>query len=466
MRPPITAKHGLVMFVCLKQRENKMVAQSINVTDYVNNDHKAFSVFNSIRQIPQLIDSLKPSQRKILFTALEYGKEEIVDRLGMFAAARTNYKSGGENMGNTIVNMAQAFPGTNNIPYFDRDGQFGSIMGRDASSARYISVSVSDVIRKIFRKEDEGILDYNYLGEEQLEPKFFLPVIPMFLVNGINGIGSGYSTDTPCHCVKSVLGALRALLRGEDPTDLKPYWNGYKGETGYTEEGRAYSRGIFKRINATTLHITEVPIGWFAKSYETKVLLPLYKAGLLTEYANDTTEDGWDITVVFKRGELSKLDDAQIEQMFKLYSANKPVWTAWDEDGVIRRYSGWKEMLLSFFNYRLIRYEDRRQYLLKEMTDKIHRLNNRALFISWAVVTDMRRSITELKALFQTDYPDFDGDLDELFKMSLSSITLDARERLLNQIKNLEEQREELNNKQDIDLYNDDLDDLEKALSL
>ncbi|URQ08889.1 DNA topoisomerase medium subunit [Salmonella phage BRM 13312] len=443
-----------------------MVAQSINVTDYVNNDHKSFSVFNSIRQIPQLIDSLKPSQRKILFTALEYGKEEIVDRLGMFAAARTNYKSGGENMGNTIVNMAQAFPGTNNIPYFDRDGQFGSIMGRDASSARYISVSVSDVIRKIFRKEDEGILDYNYLGEEQLEPKFFLPVIPMFLVNGINGIGSGYSTDTPCHCVKSVLSSLRALLRGEDPADIKPYWNGYKGETGYTEEGRAYSRGIFKRINATTLHITEVPIGWFAKSYETKVLLPLYKAGLLTEYANDTTEDGWDITVVFKRGELSKLDDDQIEQMFKLYSANKPVWTAWDEDGVIRRYSGWKEMLLSFFNYRLTRYEDRRQYLLKEMSDKIHRLNNRALFIGWAVVTDMRRSLTELKALFQTDYPDFDGDLDDLFKMSLSSITLDARERLLDQIKNLEEQREELNNKQDIDLYNDDLDDLEKALSL
>ncbi|AHK61453.1 DNA topoisomerase II [Salmonella phage vB-SalM-SJ2] len=443
-----------------------MVAKSITVSRFVNTDHKEFSIVNSIRQVPQIIDSLKPSQRKILFAALEYGKEEIVDRLGMFAAARTNYKSGGDNMGGTIIKMAQAFPGSNNIPYFDRDGQFGSIMSPEASSARYISVSVSEVTRKIFRKEDEGILTYHYLGEERLEPKFFLPVIPMFLVNGMQGIGSGYATDTPCHCVKSVLSALRALLRGEDPTDLKPYWNGYKGETGYTEEGRVYSRGIFKRINATTLHITEVPIGWFAKSYETKVLLPLYKAGLLTEYANDTTEDGWDITVVFKRGELSKLDDAQIEQMFKLYSANKPVWTAWDEDGVIRRYSGWKEMLLSFFNYRLIRYEDRRQYLLKEMTDKIHRLNNRALFISWAVVTDMRRSITELKALFQTDYPDFDGDLDELFKMSLSSITLDARERLLNQIKNLEEQREELNNKQDIDLYNDDLDDLEKALSL
>lgn len=443
-----------------------MVAKSITVTDFVNTDHKEFSVVNSIRQIPQLIDSLKPSQRKILFAALEYGKEEIVDRLGMFAAARTNYKSGGENMSGTIINMAQGFPGTNNIPYFDRDGQFGSIMGKSASSPRYISVAVSDVIRKIYRKEDEGILDYNYLGEERLEPKFFLPILPMFLINGINGIGSGYATDTPCHSIKSVIDALRALLLGEDPLPLKPYWNGFKGETGYTEEGRAYSRGIFTRVNATTLRITEVPIGWFSKDYETKVLLPLYKAGTLTEYANDTSEDGWDITVVFKRGELSKLDDQQVEQMFKLYSANKPVWTAWDEEGVIHRYSGWEDMLVPFFNYRLERYEDRRQYLIKELTDKIHRHNNRALFIEWATKIDLRQKLDVLKSLFLQDYPDFDGDLDDLFKMSLSSITLDARERLLNQIKNLEIQRDELNKKQDIDLYTQDLDELETLLVL
>ena len=443
-----------------------MVDKSINVTDYVNTDHKAFSVFNSIRQIPQLIDSLKPSQRKILFAALEYNKEEIVDRLGMFAAARTNYKSGGENMSSTIINMAQAFPGTNNIPYFDRDGQFGSIMGKDASSPRYISVAVSDVIRKIFRKDDEGILEYNYLGDEKMEPKYFLPILPMFLVNGMNGIGSGYSTDTPCHCVKSVISALRGLLRGEDNVTIKPYWNGFKGETGYTEEGRAYSRGLFERVNATTLHITEVPVGWFSKVYETKVLLPLYKSGIITEYANDTSEDTWDITVVFKRGELSKLSDSQVEQMFKLYSANMPVWTAWDEDGIIHRYNSWYPMLVAFFNFRLDRYEDRRQWMVCDLIRRAYILKNRALFISWAVVTDLRRSLEELKALFQTDYPDFDGNLDELFKMPLSSITLDSRERLLRQIKELEAREEELNKKTAIDLYNEDLDDLEKSLNL
>lgn len=443
-----------------------MVDKSINVTDYVNTDHKAFSVFNSIRQIPQLIDSLKPSQRKILFAALEYNKEEIVDRLGMFAAARTNYKSGGENMSSTIINMAQAFPGTNNIPYFDRDGQFGSIMGKDASSPRYISVAVSDVVRKIFRKDDEGILDYNYLGDEKMEPKYFLPILPMFLVNGMNGIGSGYSTDTPCHCVKSVISALRGLLRGEDNVTIKPYWNGFKGETGYTEEGRAYSRGLFERVNATTLHITEVPVGWFSKVYETKVLLPLYKSGIITEYANDTSEDTWDITVVFKRGELSKLSDSQVEQMFKLYSANMPVWTAWDEDGIIHRYNSWYPMLVAFFNFRLDRYEDRRQWMVCDLIRRAYIMKNRALFIDWATKTDLRQKLDTLKELFLKEYPDFDSNLDDLFKMPLSSITADARDRLLRQIKELEAREEELNKKTAIDLYNEDLDDLEKSLNL
>lgn len=443
-----------------------MVDKSINVTDYVNTDHKAFSVFNSIRQIPQLIDSLKPSQRKILFAALEYNKEEIVDRLGMFAAARTNYKSGGENMSSTIINMAQAFPGTNNIPYFDRDGQFGSIMGKDASSPRYISVAVSDVIRKIFRKDDEGILEYNYLGDEKMEPKYFLPILPMFLVNGMNGIGSGYSTDTPCHCVKSVISALRGLLRGEDNVSIKPYWNGFKGETGYTEEGRAYSRGLFERVNATTLRITEVPVGWFSKVYETKVLLPLYKSGIITEYANDTSEDTWDITVVFKRGELSKLSDSQVEQMFKLYSANMPVWTAWDEDGIIHRYNSWYPMLVAFFNFRLDRYEDRRQWMVCDLIRRAYIMKNRALFIDWATKTDLRQKLDTLKELFLKEYPDFDSNLDDLFKMPLSSITADARDRLLRQIKELEAREEELNKKTAIDLYNEDLDDLEKSLNL
>lgn len=443
-----------------------MVDKSINVTDYVNTDHKAFSVFNSIRQIPQLIDSLKPSQRKILFAALEYNKEEIVDRLGMFAAARTNYKSGGENMSSTIINMAQAFPGTNNIPYFDRDGQFGSIMGKDASSPRYISVAVSDVIRKIFRKDDEGILEYNYLGDEKMEPKYFLPILPMFLVNGMNGIGSGYSTDTPCHCVKSVISALRGLLRGEDNVVIKPYWNGFKGETGYTEEGRAYGRGLFERVNATTLRITEVPVGWFSKVYETKVLLPLYKSGIITEYANDTSEDTWDITVVFKRGELSKLSDSQVEQMFKLYSANMPVWTAWDEDGIIHRYNSWYPMLVAFFNFRLDRYEDRRQWMVCDLIRRAYIMKNRALFIDWATKTDLRQKLDTLKELFLKEYPDFDSNLDDLFKMPLSSITADARDRLLRQIKELEAREEELNKKTAIDLYNEDLDDLEKSLNL
>lgn len=437
--------------------------QQITVSEFVNTEHKAFSVVNSIRSIPFLIDGLKPSQRKILFTAIEYGKEEIVDRLALTAAARTNYKSGGDNMSPTLSNMARAFPGTNNIPYFDRDGQFGSIVQPKPSSPRYISVAVSDIIKKIFRKEDDDILDYNYLGDERLEPKMYLPVLPMALINGTDGIGTGYATKIPNHSVKSVIAGLRALLKGEDPAPLIPHWVGYTGETFYGDDGRVNIVGKFERLNATTIKITEVPVGFYSKSYEIKFILPLYKSGMVTEYSNDTSEDGWDITVTFKRGELSKLTDEQIYELLNLKKAWLPVLVGWNEEGIIKRYNSISDILIEFFNYRLDRYEDRRQYMLAKMQSQIERLEMRMMFIQFMTSQDLNQSVDKLKKAF-LDEIKVEVNVDELFKIPLSSITLDAKERLARETNKLKGTRQALLKKTNIDLYSEDLDELE-ALS-
>lgn len=437
--------------------------QQLTVSDFVHSEHKAFSVVNSIRGIPFLIDGLKPSQRKALYSGLEYGKEEIVDRLAMSTAAQTNYKAGGENLSGVIVNMARAFPGTNNIPYFDRDGQFGSIVEPKASSPRYISVTVSDIIKKIFRKEDEAILEYNYFGDERLEPKLYLPVLPMALVNGTDGIGTGYATKIPNHSVKSVIACLRALLLGVDMPPLVPHWTGYKGETFYTDDGRVNILGKFERLNATTLKITEVPVGYHSKSYETRFVLPLYKSGIITDFSNDTSEEGWDITITFKRGELSKLTDEKVIEMFGLKKAWLPVLVGWNEEGYIKRYNSVTDILIEFFNYRLDRYEDRRQAMLAKLQTQIERLEMRSMFIQFMTAQDLNQPIDKLKKDFLSEIK-VDVDVDELFKIALSSITLDAKERLAREINKLKGTRQALLKKTNIDLYSEDLDELE-ALS-
>lgn len=437
--------------------------QQITVSEFVNVEHKAYGVVNSIRSIPFLIDGLKPSQRKILFSALEYNKSEIVDRLALIAAARTNYKSAGDNLSGAVANMARAFSGTNNVPYFDRDGQFGSIVEPEPASVRYISVTVSDIIKKIFRKEDNDILDYNYLVDEQLEPKMYLPVLPMALINGISGIGSGYATKIPNHSVESIIAALRALLKGEDMPPIVPQWTGYKGETFYGDDGRVNVVGKFERLNATTIKITEVPIGFYSKSYETKFVLPLYKEGLIIDYSNDTAEEGWDITITFKRGELSKLTDDKIIDMFGLKKAWLPVLVGWNEKGFIKRYDNVNEILHMFFEYRLSRYEDRRQSMLAKMQAQIERLEMRSMFIQFMTAQDMNQSIDTLKRLFLGEVK-VPVDVDELFKISLSSITLDAKERLAREINRLKGTRHALLKKTSADLYNEDLDEIEAAL--
>ncbi|AFX93657.1 DNA topoisomerase II [Serratia phage phiMAM1] len=456
---------------------------TLSVTDFVNHEHKEFSVVNSIRQIPSIIDGLKPSQRKVLFSAIEYGKEELVDRLAMFSAARTAYKSGGDNLSGVVVNMARGFQGTNNIPYFDRDGQFGSIVSKEAASVRYISVSVSKVISAIFKKEDNDILEHYYLGDEKMDPKFFLPVLPMILINGVSAIGSGYASDIPNHSVKSVINALKCLLDGREHTPLIPHYEGFTGVSQYDSEGRVYVEGVYQLINATTLKITDVPPGKFSKTYEMKYLLPLVKDGTVIEYINDTNElNGWDITVQFKRGVLSSMSPDEIREMLGLVTRTSSTLVAWDENGYIRPYASVDEILIDFFNYRLSRYEDRRQHMMASIRSKMAELDKMRMFIGFITNTDLNKDISELKSYFLDNYNLYhirdtislhcdsmsmtEADVDRMFKISLSSISLDARERLSARLQEMLKQLQTLENQTDVDLYKEDIKIVEKELGL
>lgn len=439
--------------------------KELNVTDFVNSEHKDFSVVNSRRNIPMLIDGLKPSQRKALYGAFVYNKLELVDRLGLQTAAITAYDKAGDNMSGTISNMARCFPGSNNIPYFDRDGQFGNIISPNPSSPRYISVEISPIIRAIIKKEDEGLVEHLYDRDDKIEPKFFLPIVPMILINGATGIGTGYASSIPNHSVSSVIACLRSLLAGGDPTPLLPYWNGFKGETGYNKNGQAYSKGIFKRVNTSTLHISEVPVGQFSETYKDNVLLPLYTNKVINDYSNDTTEDTWDITVTFPRGELAKMSDEQIIKMFKLEYAEKPTLVAWNTRGSIQQYASVEDMIVEFFNERLGWYEKRRQMMIAEKLMDIFMLNQRIKFIEYMVAADLNAKLSDLKAGF-VKFVGITNDetVNDLFKTPVSSITTDGKAILESRLLKVERELAGLRKESDVSLYTTDLNILEDLL--
>ena len=194
--------------------------KTLRYKDFVNKELIQFSIADCQRSIPCLCDGLKPGQRKILFSCFKRKlKGEIkVAQLSGYVAEHSAYHHGEVSLHQTIVNMAQNFVGSNNVNVLLPIGQFGSriLGGKDAASPRYIFTSLSGVTRYLFHEDDDPLL--NYLEEEgqSIEPNYYLPIIPLSLVNGAEGIGTGWSTNIPCHNPRDIVKNLQRMMRGED----------------------------------------------------------------------------------------------------------------------------------------------------------------------------------------------------------------------------------------------------------
>ncbi len=175
-------------------------APSSSFSQFINNELIEFSRADVIRSIPSVVDGLKPSQRKVLFAAMKRGPGEVkVAQLAGFCAETTAYHHGEASLLATIVKLAQDFVGSNNVPLLVPVGQFGTRLqgGKDAASARYIFTKLSPLCRLLFPAADDDLLEYAQDDGRPVEPVHFVPILPTLLLNGCQGIGTGWSTEVP-----------------------------------------------------------------------------------------------------------------------------------------------------------------------------------------------------------------------------------------------------------------------------
>lgn len=169
--------------------------QSLPISDFVNKELILFSMADNIRSIPSVADGLKPGQRKVLFGCFKRNltKEIKVAQLAGYVSEKTAYHHGEASLTSTIVGLAQNFVGSNNINLLDPNGQFGTRLagGKDAASARYIFTNLPRMTRAIFHPADDGLLNYLVEDGMRIEPDYFMPTVPMVLINGADGIGTG-----------------------------------------------------------------------------------------------------------------------------------------------------------------------------------------------------------------------------------------------------------------------------------
>jgi DNA topoisomerase-2 len=250
----------------------------ISYSRFINEELIHFSNADNIRSLPSILDGFKPSQRKVLFACLKRGlrSEVKVAQLAGYVSEHSAYHHGEASLCGTIVAMAQNFVGSNNINLLVPNGQFGSRLmgGKDSASPRYIFTYLESITDKLYRKEDAGILTHLNDDGMIVEPEHYLPVLPMLLVNGCVGIGTGFSTDIPPYNPKDLLRVIRDRLLGRlsnlQYIDLKPWWQGFKGDVVSGGDGCWITRGKYTmQPESKTITITELPVGVWTKDYKT-----------------------------------------------------------------------------------------------------------------------------------------------------------------------------------------------------
>ncbi len=409
-----------------------MKQHKISYRDFIHKELIHFSVYDNVRSIPSLCDGLKPSQRKILYYMLKknlINKEIKVAQLSGYVSAETSYHHGEASLQQAIIGMAQDFVGSNNLNLLKPDSNFGSCYagGKDAASPRYIFTRLCEVTPHIFNQNDLPLLSYLKDDGQQIEPEWFLPIIPMILVNGCEGIGTGYSTYIPPHNPKDVVSNLLRLLDNKDPLPMTPYFRGFNGILDTLEEGKNYmTRGKWEHISDTQIKITALPVGVWITPYK-EFLESLVEGngapskkdntnkkttskGVVLKDVKNTTVDentGVSFIVEFKSAkELDKLvSSRQLERDLKLTKQfNVNNMYLFDDNLTPVKYDSTTDILLDFYDIRLDFYEKRKAYLTKKLSKELDLLQSKVRFIDEYIngyLQIARKSKVEIESLLE-----------------------------------------------------------------
>ncbi len=222
----------------LYQKDTKM----INFTQFINKELVLFSNLDNERSIPSLVDGFKPGQRKVLFTCFKRNlvKELKVAQLAGSVAELSCYHHGEQSLMSTIINLAQNFVGSNNLNLLMPIGQFGTRLhgGKDAASPRYIFTNLSPLTRFLFNQKDDPLLDYINDDGQFVEPEFYCPIVPTVLVNGAEGIGTGWAVKIPNYNVRDLVENVQRLIKKQDLIEMKPFYKNFKGQIDKIDDGR------------------------------------------------------------------------------------------------------------------------------------------------------------------------------------------------------------------------------------
>lgn len=410
--------------------------------EFVDKDLIHFSNYNLERSIPNVMDGLKTSQRKILYSAFKRNlKSEIrVAQFAGYVSEHSGYHHGEASLNEAIIGMAQDYVGANNIAWLVPQGQFGTrlVGGKDSASPRYIHTYLQPYVQQLVPSDDFDCLVYRDDDGLPVEPEWYAPILPMLLINGCRGIGTGYSTFIPQFNPADLKKMLLQWLQsgtGLD-TELIPYYKGFKGSIDKDTKGDYIVKGVWKTEKGE-MTITELPVGTWTSDFR-EWLDKLVSDGLIKDYSDTSTDT--DVHIKVKLGDSAEPIEKLLVDKLKLTNMH-----AFNSKCVIHKYESPNEILKEFADVRLALYGTRRELLLKTLREKLPYHENVVRFIKQQCEPtprpDLRRKTPEEceKLLTAEKFMKIKDSYDYLLDLPIKSLTLKNAQKHEQDLENLKQ---------------------------
>lgn len=452
--------------------------KDVCMSEFINKELVHFSIADCKRSLPNLIDGLKPSQRKVLYGLFLKNTDHPLkfDQFRGYISEHAAYHHGEMSLNGTIYGMNHDFVGSNNINLLCPVGQLGSRLelGADAASPRYVSTRINVLTRLIFKKEDDAIVKYLSDDGMKIEPEHYVPILPILLVNGSVGIATGFATNIPSYNPRDICNILLELMNNLDyQFKLVPWYNKFRGTISESEtsEGSWVSKGLYNIVQNKRgeIHISDIPVGVSVSNYR-RYLEKLLDEGEIDDFVNRSTGEEIDFTVKMNVLKLKEYIERGIFYKFIGLESiiKRPNINAFDENGILKKYNSPEDVLVAFFGVRRKFYKIRYTQMLKTLKNTMKFVSSRIRFIRGYMNGEIKIAKVAISSLIgqlrTLQFPELNGSYDYLTHMRLISLTMEKIEKLEKELSASELRIRCLENKTHMDLWREDIETLMENL--
>ena len=416
--------------------------KQLTISDFVHKDLVNFSLADLKRSIAHVADGLKPSQRKVMYSCFKKNlKEEMkVAQLAAYVAEKSAYHHGEVSLADTIVKLANDYVGSNNINLLEPCGQFGTRLmgGKDASQTRYIFTKLTKDARKIYDPRDDAILNYLDDDGHPIEPDFYMPTLPMVLVNGTEGIGTGFSCYVPPFNPEDIKANIKRILTGEDIVPMRPWFRGFKGVV-HKEEDTWMMEGVWN-WSRNNIVVTELPPGRWTQDYK-EYLDTLVEKKLIGGYTNNSTTEDVHFEIMDYTGK-DLLKDLKLRKTFRVSNMH-----LFHPTKGIHKYTSPEEILEDFVELRLEHYKKRKAHLIDVLEKRAVMCDHKSKFVSMVIEGELvvfKRKKADLEEEMSPIFPKIDGNWDYLLNTKTVEYTEERVRALMDEAKQAKEDLEKM----------------------